>query len=109
MRGMSLLFAALAACVFVLAGCSKETPEQAIVAQLQRAEEAIVARDVQTYKHTMTSESWADHDETLRLAREASEAQTKALPPTETHPRRTRRCCRAGHREDVARGHKKSP
>jgi len=82
MRGMSLLFAALAACVFVFAGCSKETPEQAIVAQLQRAEEAIVARDIQTYKHTMTSESWADHDETLRLAREASEAQTKALPPT---------------------------
>lgn len=82
MRGVSLLFAALVACVSVLVSCGKETPEQAIVAQLQRAEEAIVARDIQTYKHTMTSESWADHEETLRLAREANEAQTKALPPT---------------------------
>ena len=80
MRGMSLLFAALAACVSVLAGCGKESPEDAVISQYMRGEEAIATRDVATFRNTMTHESWEAMGEDLKLAREAKEDAVKALP-----------------------------
>jgi hypothetical protein len=80
MRGLPLLFAALVACVSVLVGCGKETPEDAVISQYQRGEDAIAIRDVTTFRNTMTSESWDSMGEHLKLAREATEAQMKALP-----------------------------
>jgi hypothetical protein len=79
MRGMSLLFAALAACVIVLVGCGKETPEDAVISQYMRGEEAIATRDVANFRNTMTHESWDAMTEELKLAREAKEPVVKAL------------------------------
>jgi hypothetical protein len=71
------------ALIVLLAGCGKETPEDAVIAQYQRGEDAIASRDVTTFKNTMTTESWDFYDQILKNARELKEADAKKLPPTQ--------------------------
>jgi hypothetical protein len=53
-----------------------------VLAQYERGEAAITNRDMHEFRATMTPESWAWSAELLRLAREASEKETKNLEPT---------------------------
>lgn len=62
-----------------LAGCQEETPEEALLSQYKRWDAAFASRDMHELRATVTPESWAWYGECIRLAREASESETKAL------------------------------
>lgn len=64
----------------VVAGCG-ESPADAVKAQYQRGEDAIRIGDIAEMKNTMTSESLAYAQETLRLAATATEREVKAMGP----------------------------
>lgn len=62
-------------------GCG-QPGEGEVVVQYQLGEDAIAARDVVALRNTYSPDSTAWYIEGLRLAREASPTQTKALAPT---------------------------
>ncbi|HYF14645.1 MAG TPA: hypothetical protein VD971_06175 [Phycisphaerales bacterium] len=68
--------------VFGLAGCDAEvTPEDEVIAQYQRGQDAIAARDPVAFRNTMTNERWGRLVEAQRLALECSASETKKLAP----------------------------
>lgn len=73
--------AMLAALVF-LGGC-KNKPEDKVLAQYNRGEKAIVIIDVNELRDSMSTDSYILCQKLIALALDASEAETKALPPSE--------------------------
>ncbi len=82
---LACILACTIASTFVIGCNKKETIEDQVLAQFTRAETAAEASDVNEIRNTMTSESWATYEEELRLAREATPEQVRALTPSVLH------------------------
>ena len=68
--------------VLTLGGCQK-SPEQEVLAQYHRGEEAIGTHNSTEYRNIITPESVTQLDDAIRLALEATEEQARALEPFE--------------------------